>query len=49
MIKKYGAKNISELAVANERDMKALKDYGDGKISINEMYRIYDEDFRLGW
>lgn len=48
MIKKYGAKNISELAVANERDMKALKDYGDGKISRDEMYRIYDEDFRLG-
>ena len=50
MIKKYGAKNISELAVANERDMKALKDYGDGKISINEMYRIYGEDSRrLGY
>lgn len=46
MIKKYGAKNISELAVANERDMKALKDYGDGKISRDEMYRIYNEDSR---
>ena len=50
MIKKYGAKNISELAVVNERDMKALKDYGDGKISINEMYKVYAEDPRkLGY
>lgn len=50
MIKKYGAKNISELAVANEHDMKALNDYANGNISKDEMYRIYLEGSRrLGY
>ena len=42
MIKKYGAENISALAVRNERDLKALRDYVDGKITYQDAYRIHN-------
>lgn len=40
MIKKYGAQNISDLAVRNERDLRALRDYVDGKITYQDAYKI---------
>nr|DAE45037.1 MAG TPA: hypothetical protein [Bacteriophage sp.] len=47
LVKKYGAKNVSDLAVRNEKDMAALDDFINGKTTYEEYQRAsYNLDYK---